>query len=68
MTDLYNVEAAEKVVNEALLLPISEAMPIYEQLLSTFPTASMRRRELRGRKRPEKLLISCSAMLVSFLS
>ncbi|KAK4377260.1 hypothetical protein RND71_003556 [Anisodus tanguticus] len=40
MTDKYNVEAAEILANEALRLPISEAVPIYEQLLSTFPTAA----------------------------
>nr|CAD1829012.1 unnamed protein product [Ananas comosus var. bracteatus] len=39
-TDIYNVEAAEILANEALLLPISEAAPIYEKLLSTFPTAA----------------------------
>ncbi|XP_042479399.1 cleavage stimulation factor subunit 77 isoform X2 [Macadamia integrifolia] len=38
--DKYNVEAAEILANEALHLPISEAAPIYEQLLSTFPTAA----------------------------
>nr|GLL49213.1 cleavage stimulation factor subunit 77 [Ipomoea trifida] len=36
----YNVEAAEIVANEAMRLPIAEAVPIYEQLLSTFPTAA----------------------------
>ncbi|XP_059296978.1 cleavage stimulation factor subunit 77 isoform X1 [Lycium ferocissimum] len=40
MTDKYNVEAAEILANEALRLPISEAVPMYEQLLSTFPTAA----------------------------
>nr|XP_016476871.1 PREDICTED: cleavage stimulation factor subunit 77-like isoform X3 [Nicotiana tabacum] len=40
MTEKYNVEAAEILANEALRLPISEAVPIYEQLLSTFPTAA----------------------------
>ncbi|KAK4345376.1 hypothetical protein RND71_035552 [Anisodus tanguticus] len=39
MTDKYNVEAAEMLANETLRLAISEAVPIYEQLLSTFPTA-----------------------------
>ncbi|XP_072996994.1 cleavage stimulation factor subunit 77 [Typha latifolia] len=39
-TDIYNVEAAEILANEALLLPISEAAPIYEKLLLTFPTAA----------------------------
>lgn len=36
----YNVEAAELLVNEALHLPITEAAPIYEQLLSIYPTAA----------------------------
>ncbi|CAN4113071.1 unnamed protein product [Withania somnifera] len=40
MMDKYNVDAAEILANEALRLPISEAIPIYEQLLSTFPTAA----------------------------
>ncbi|XP_059625373.1 cleavage stimulation factor subunit 77 isoform X2 [Cornus florida] len=40
MADKYNIEAAEILANEALRLPISEAVPIYEQLLSTFPTAA----------------------------
>ncbi|WOK95921.1 cleavage stimulation factor subunit 77 [Canna indica] len=39
-TDMYNFEAAEILVNEAQLLPIAEAAPIYEQLLCTFPTAA----------------------------
>lgn len=39
-TNIYNVEAAEILANEALLLPLSEAVPIYEQLLSTFPTSA----------------------------
>ncbi|KAJ0961206.1 hypothetical protein J5N97_000800 [Dioscorea zingiberensis] len=39
-TDIYNVEAAEILANEALHLPISESLQIYEQLLSTFPTAA----------------------------
>ncbi|KAG0447766.1 hypothetical protein HPP92_028180 [Vanilla planifolia] len=39
-TDIYNVEAAEILANEAQLLPISDAVPIYEQLVSTFPTAA----------------------------
>ncbi|EEE53465.1 hypothetical protein OsJ_36592 [Oryza sativa Japonica Group] len=38
--DIYNVEAAEILANEAQLLPIGEAAPIYEKLLSTFPTAA----------------------------
>ncbi|XP_073270103.1 cleavage stimulation factor subunit 77-like isoform X1 [Primulina huaijiensis] len=40
MSDKYNAEAAEALANEALRLPISEAVPIYEQLLTTFPTAA----------------------------
>ncbi|GMH22960.1 hypothetical protein Nepgr_024803 [Nepenthes gracilis] len=36
----YNVEAAEILANEALHLPIAEAVPIYEQLLTTYPTAA----------------------------
>ncbi|GAB4858026.1 Cleavage stimulation factor subunit 77 [Ancistrocladus abbreviatus] len=36
----YNVEAAEILANEALHLPITEAVPIYEQLLTTYPTAA----------------------------
>ncbi|XP_066364489.1 cleavage stimulation factor subunit 77 isoform X2 [Miscanthus floridulus] len=38
--DIYNVRAAEILANEALLLPINEAAPIYEKLLATFPTAA----------------------------
>ncbi|KAI3965632.1 hypothetical protein MKX01_010589 [Papaver californicum] len=38
--DKYNVEASEILANQALSLPITEAVPIYEQLLSTFPTAA----------------------------
>lgn len=38
--DIYNVEAAEILANEALLLPVGEAAPIYEKLLATFPTAA----------------------------
>ncbi|KAM7479219.1 hypothetical protein LguiA_027432 [Lonicera macranthoides] len=40
MGDKYSVEAAEILANEALHLPISESMPIYEQLISTFPTSA----------------------------
>ncbi|CAH9057643.1 unnamed protein product [Cuscuta europaea] len=36
----YNTGAAEILANEAMRLPISEAVPIYEQLLSTYPTAA----------------------------
>ncbi|KAG9454983.1 hypothetical protein H6P81_007887 [Aristolochia fimbriata] len=39
VVDKYNVEASEILANEALRLPITEAAPIYEQLLSVFPTA-----------------------------
>ncbi|XP_068658399.1 cleavage stimulation factor subunit 77 [Aristolochia californica] len=39
LVDKYNVEASEILANEALRLPITEAVPIYEQLLSVFPTA-----------------------------
>lgn len=38
--DKFNVEAAEILANEALRLPISDAVPIYEQLLATFPTSA----------------------------
>ncbi|TVU34518.1 hypothetical protein EJB05_16353 [Eragrostis curvula] len=38
--DIYNVQAAEILANEARLLPINEAAPIYEKLLATFPTAA----------------------------
>ncbi|KAG8049034.1 hypothetical protein GUJ93_ZPchr0009g1111 [Zizania palustris] len=38
--DIYNIEAAEILANEAQLLPIGEAAPIYEKLLATFPTAA----------------------------
>ncbi|KAI5661042.1 hypothetical protein M9H77_20365 [Catharanthus roseus] len=40
MTDKYNGETAEVLANEALQLPITEAVPIYEQLLAIFPTAA----------------------------
>ncbi|XP_024020703.1 cleavage stimulation factor subunit 77 [Morus notabilis] len=40
LDDKYSVEAAEIRANEALRLPISEAAPIYEQLLTVFPTAA----------------------------
>ncbi|XP_027112409.1 cleavage stimulation factor subunit 77-like [Coffea arabica] len=39
-TDKYNVEAAELLANQASHLPISEAVPVYEQLLANFPTAA----------------------------
>ncbi|XP_071729977.1 cleavage stimulation factor subunit 77 [Rutidosis leptorrhynchoides] len=38
--DKYSVESAEALANEALRLPITEAVPVYEQLLATFPTAA----------------------------
>lgn len=38
--DKFNVEAAEKLANEALRLPTSDAVPIYEYLLATFPTSA----------------------------
>lgn len=38
--DKYNVEAAVSLANEALRLPIAEAAPIYDKLLTTFPTAA----------------------------
>ncbi|KAI3870583.1 hypothetical protein MKX03_022776 [Papaver bracteatum] len=40
MVDKYNVEATEILANQALGLSITEAVPIYEQLLSMFPTAA----------------------------
>ncbi|MFS7920550.1 putative suppressor of forked, tetratricopeptide-like helical domain superfamily [Helianthus anomalus] len=40
MEDKYSVESAEALANEALRLPITEAVPKYEQLLATFPTAA----------------------------
>ncbi|KAK9122524.1 hypothetical protein Sjap_012126 [Stephania japonica] len=40
VSDKYNVEAAESLAAKALLLPILDAAPMYEQLLSTFPTAA----------------------------
>ncbi|XP_028766713.1 cleavage stimulation factor subunit 77 isoform X2 [Neltuma alba] len=40
VADKYNVEAAEILANEAQHLPIAEATPIYEQLLTLFPTAA----------------------------
>ncbi|XP_044468695.1 cleavage stimulation factor subunit 77 isoform X2 [Mangifera indica] len=38
--DKYNVEAAEILANSVLHLPITQSAPIYEQLLSVFPTAA----------------------------
>lgn len=40
LDDKYSVEAAEFRANEALRFPISEAAPIYEHLLTVFPTAA----------------------------
>ncbi|KAG7940838.1 hypothetical protein I3843_16G006500 [Carya illinoinensis] len=40
LDDKYNIEAAEVLANEAQHLPITEAAPIYEQLLTLFPTAA----------------------------
>ncbi|KAF5741638.1 cleavage stimulation factor subunit 77 isoform X1 [Tripterygium wilfordii] len=40
VVDKYNVEAAESIANSAQLLHIAQAAPIYEQLLSVFPTAA----------------------------
>ncbi|XP_057995120.1 cleavage stimulation factor subunit 77 isoform X1 [Hevea brasiliensis] len=40
MVDKYNVESAEILANSAQHLPISQAAPIYEQLLLLFPTAA----------------------------
>ncbi|KAL8484475.1 hypothetical protein ACS0TY_026961 [Phlomoides rotata] len=38
--DKFNIEAAEILANEALRMSISDAVPIYEQLLATFPTSA----------------------------
>ncbi|GAB2272686.1 Cleavage stimulation factor subunit 77 [Dionaea muscipula] len=38
--NMYNVDAAEILANQALHLKINEAVPIYEQLLITYPTAA----------------------------
>ncbi|XP_029125440.1 cleavage stimulation factor subunit 77 [Cajanus cajan] len=38
--DKYNVETAEILANEAQSLPVTEATPIFEQLLLLFPTAA----------------------------
>ncbi|KAL5725694.1 hypothetical protein ACHQM5_008810 [Ranunculus cassubicifolius] len=39
-SSIYNVEASEMLAKRASVLPISEAVPIYEQLVSTFPTSA----------------------------
>ncbi|PIA53117.1 hypothetical protein AQUCO_00900020v1 [Aquilegia coerulea] len=38
--DKYNIQASDSLANKALHLPISDAVPLYEQLLSNFPTAA----------------------------
>ncbi|KAL3651794.1 Cleavage stimulation factor subunit 77 [Castilleja foliolosa] len=38
--DKFNIEAAEILANEALRLPVSDSVPIYEKLLATFPTSA----------------------------
>ncbi|KAM7273744.1 hypothetical protein ACFE04_028408 [Oxalis oulophora] len=38
--DKFNVEASEILANTALHLPITQAAPLYEQLLSVFPTSA----------------------------
>ncbi|XP_031283340.1 cleavage stimulation factor subunit 77 isoform X1 [Pistacia vera] len=38
--DKYNVEAAEILANSVLHLPVTQSAPVYEQLLSVFPTAA----------------------------
>lgn len=40
LADRYDVDAWDILANEAQLRPISEAAPIYEQLLAIFPTAA----------------------------
>ncbi|KFK43960.1 hypothetical protein AALP_AA1G196700 [Arabis alpina] len=40
MADKYSVEEAEALARRALHLPIAQATPIYEQLLSLFPTSA----------------------------
>lgn len=40
MADKYNVEEAEALAKRALHLPITQATPIYEQLLSLYPTSA----------------------------
>lgn len=40
IADKYNVETAEILANSALHLPVAQAAPVYEQLLSVFPTAA----------------------------
>ncbi|ESQ35021.1 hypothetical protein EUTSA_v10006915mg [Eutrema salsugineum] len=40
MADKYNIEEAEALARRALHLPIAQATPIYEQLLSLYPTSA----------------------------
>jgi len=40
LADRYDVDAWDILANEAQLRPVSEATPIYEQLLAIFPTAA----------------------------
>ncbi|CAH2037100.1 unnamed protein product [Thlaspi arvense] len=40
MADKYNIEEAEALARRALRLPIAQATPIYEQLLSLYPTSA----------------------------
>ncbi|KAF5208186.1 mRNA 3'-end-processing protein rna14 [Thalictrum thalictroides] len=40
LVDKFNIEASDSLANEAKHLPISDAVPLYEQLLSNFPTAA----------------------------
>jgi len=41
LADRYDVDAWDILANEAQLRPVSEATPIYEQLLAIFPTAEV---------------------------
>uniref|UniRef100_A0A1J3CDQ4 Cleavage stimulation factor subunit 77 n=1 Tax=Noccaea caerulescens TaxID=107243 RepID=A0A1J3CDQ4_NOCCA len=40
MADKYNIEEAEALAKRVLHLPIAQATPIYEQLLSLYPTSA----------------------------
>ncbi|CAN8292789.1 unnamed protein product [Cochlearia groenlandica] len=40
MSDKYNVDEAEALAKRALHLPIAQATPIYEQLLSLYPSSA----------------------------
>ncbi|KAJ4830006.1 Cleavage stimulation factor subunit 77 [Turnera subulata] len=40
VVDKYNLDAAETLASTAQHLPIAQAAPLYEQLLSSFPTAA----------------------------